>query len=208
MRWHDIAVMPELALSGYPPEDLLFHAGLRRQVTAALDEVRAATLGTAALVGYPEYTEGAIYNAAALFADGAAGRITASSYCPTTACSTKSVTSRPAALPGGRIGGIPVGLSICEDVWQPESVRQAVDAGARLLLTLNASPYHMEKGRERESIAQTRAHETGVPLVYVNLVGGQDELVFDGASFVTDAHGTVTQRCPAFEEGLYQVELV
>jgi len=104
------------------------------------------------------------------------------------------------------IGGIPVGLSICEDVWQPEPVRRAVDAGARLLLTLNASPYHMEKGREREALAQARAQESGVPLVYVNLVGGQDELVFDGASFVTDARGTVTQRCPAFEEGLYAVE--
>jgi NAD+ synthase (glutamine-hydrolysing) len=105
------------------------------------------------------------------------------------------------------IGGIPVGLTVCEDVWQPEPARQAVDAGARLLLTLNASPYHMEKGRERESIVAARARAAGVPLVYVNLVGGQDELVFDGASFVTDAHGMVTQRCPAFEEGLYLVEV-
>jgi NAD+ synthase (glutamine-hydrolysing) len=201
-------VFPELTLTSYPPEDLLLRPALMLQVEESLRRIEHEARGIDVILGHPQHEHGQLFNAASLLRDGRVHATYRKQLLP-----NYSVFDEKRYFAPGRaacvveIGGIPVGLSICEDVWQPESVRQAVDAGARLLLTLNASPYHMEKGREREAIAQARAHEVGVPLVYVNLVGGQDELVFDGASFVTDAHGTVTQRCPAFEEGLYRVEV-
>ncbi|MEK7712089.1 MAG: nitrilase-related carbon-nitrogen hydrolase, partial [Pseudomonadota bacterium] len=201
-------VFPELTLTSYPPEDLLLRPALMQQVEESLRRIEHEARGIDVILGHPQSEHGQLFNAASLLRDGHVHATYRKQLLP----NYSVFDEKRYFAPGSdacviEIGGIPVGLTICEDVWQPEPVRQAVDAGARLLLTLNASPYHMEKGREREAIAQARAHETGVPLVYVNLVGGQDELVFDGASFVTDTHGAVTQRCPAFEEGLYQVEL-
>lgn len=200
-------VFPELTLTSYPPEDLLLRPALMLQVEENLRRIEREVRGIDVILGHPQIEHGRLFNAASLLRDGRVHAIYQKQILP----NYSVFDERRYFSPGSdacvvEIGGIPVGLTICEDVWQPEPVRQAVDAGAHLLLTLNASPYHMEKARERESLAQTRAQETGVPLVYVNLVGGQDELVFDGASFVIDANGTVTQRCPAFEEGLYQVE--
>jgi NAD+ synthase (glutamine-hydrolysing) len=201
-------VFPELTLTSYPPEDLLLRPALMLQVEESLRRIERETRGIDVILGHPQHEHGQLFNAASLLRD---GRVHAS-YRKQLLPNYSVFDEKRYFTPGSaacvvEIGGIPVGLTICEDVWQPEAVRHAVDAGARLLLTLNASPYHMEKGQEREAIVQARVRETGVPLVYVNQVGGQDELVFDGASFITDAHGMVTQRCPAFEEGLYQVEL-
>ena len=201
-------VFPELALSSYPPEDLLLRPALKVQVEESLRRVEQETRGIDVILGHPQYENGRLFNAASLVRDGRVHATYRKQLLPNYGVFDEHryfVPGHDACVV--EIGGIPVGLSICEDMWQPEPMRQAVDAGARLLLSLNASPYHREKGRERESIALARARESGVPLVYVNLVGGQDELVFDGASFVTDAQGTVTQRCPAFEEGLYPVEI-
>jgi NAD+ synthase (glutamine-hydrolysing) len=105
------------------------------------------------------------------------------------------------------IKGTPVGVTICEDIWERGPVEQSVNAGARLVLNINASPYHRRKGQERFDIVARRARDNGVPIVYLNLVGGQDELVFDGDSFVVDARGEMAQRAPAFEEGLHLVEI-
>jgi NAD+ synthase (glutamine-hydrolysing) len=201
-------VFPELTLTSYPPEDLLLRPALMLQVEESLRRIEREARGIDVILGHPQHEHGQLFNAASLLRN---GRVHAS-YRKQLLPNYSVFDEKRYFTPGSaacvvEIGGIPVGLTICEDVWQPESVRQAVDAGARLLLTLNASPYHMEKSQERETIVQARVREAGIPLVYVNLVGGQDELVFDGASFVTDAHGVVTQRCPAFEEGLYQVEL-
>ena len=201
-------VFPELALSSYPPEDLLLRPALKVQVEESLRRIEQETRGIDVILGHPQYENGRLFNAASLVRDGRVHATYRKQLLPNYGVFDEHryfVPGHDACVV--EIGGIPVGLSICEDMWQPEPMRQAVDAGARLLLSLNASPYHREKGRERESIALARARESGVPLVYVNLVGGQDELVFDGASFVTDAQGTVTQRCPAFEEGLYPVEI-
>jgi len=104
------------------------------------------------------------------------------------------------------IRGVPVGLSICEDIWNPAPARQAAAAGAQLLLNINASPFHAGKRDEREQMLRQRATETGLPMLYVNLVGGQDELVFDGGSFVVDSTGAVVQHAPACVEGLYPVD--
>jgi len=200
-------VFPELTLTSYPPEDLLLRPALAGQIEEALRHIERETRGIDVIVGHPQHEHGQLFNAASLLRD---GRVQAT-YRKQLLPNYSVFDEKRYFAPGGRacvveIGGIPVGLTICEDIWQPEPVRQAVEAGAQLLLTLNASPYHMEKGREREEIARMRVRETSVPLVYVNLVGGQDELVFDGASFVVSGDGRIAQRSTAFEENLYLVE--
>ncbi len=203
-----VIAFPELTLTGYPPEDLLLRPALALQVEVNLRRVEREARGIDVIIGYPLLEHGLLFNAASLLRDGRVHATYRKQLLPNYSVFDERRYFAPGSAAGVvEIGGFPVGLTICEDVWRPEPVRQAVDAGARLLLTLNASPYHREKSREREAMVQARAREAGVPLVYVNLVGGQDELVFDGASFVMDAHGTVTQRCPAFEEGLFLVEV-
>lgn len=201
-------VFPELTLTSYPPEDLLLRPALSGQVEEALRRIERETRGIDVILGHPQLEHGQLFNAASLLRD---GRVH-STYRKQLLPNYSVFDEKRYFAPGSgacvvEVGGIPVGLTICEDIWQPDPVRQAVDAGAQLLLTLNASPYHMEKGREREEIVRARVRETGVPMVYVNLVGGQDELVFDGASFVVSRDGRVAQRGPAFEEGLYLVDL-
>ena len=201
-------VFPELTLTGYPPEDLLLRPALMVQVELALRRIERDTHGIDVIVGHPQHERGQLFNVASLLR---AGRVQATyrkQLLPNYSVFDEKRYFHPGSTPCVvEMGGIPVGITVCEDIWQPEPVRRVVDAGARLILTLNASPYHMEKDRERVSIAQARVRETGVPLVYVNLVGGQDELVFDGASFVLDGQGQLTQRCAAFEEGLFPVDI-
>lgn len=201
-------VFPELTLTGYPPEDLLLRPALMVQVELALRRIEREARGIDVILGHPLHEQGQLFNVASLLR---AGRMHASyrkQLLPNYSVFDEKRYFHSGSAPCVvEIGGIPVGLTVCEDIWQPEPVRAAVDAGARLILTLNASPYHMEKDRERVSIAQARVRETGVPLVYVNLVGGQDELVFDGGSFVLNGQSEVTQRCPTYEGGLYSVDL-
>src|SRR4030066_293655 len=200
-------VFSELTLTSYPPEDLLLRPALMLQVEEGLRRIEQEARGIDVILGHPQTEHGQLFNAASLVRGGRVHATYPKQLLPNySVFDEKRYFAPGSAACVVEIGGIPVGFTICEDVWQPEPVRQAVHAGAQLLLTLNASPYHMEKSQEREAIVRARVHEVGVPLVYVNLVGGQDELVFDGASFITDAHGAVTQRCQAFEEGLYQVE--
>jgi NAD+ synthase (glutamine-hydrolysing) len=206
LRAHAIA-FPELALTSYPPEDLLLRPALAGQVEEALRNIERETRGIDVILGHPQHEHGQQFNAASLLRD---GRVYAS-YRKQLLPNYSVFDEKRYFAPGGgacvvEIGGIPVGITICEDIWQPEPVHQALEAGAHLVLTLNASPYHMEKGREREEIVRTRVRETGLPMVYVNLVGGQDELVFDGASFVVSGDGRVAQRGPVFEESLFVVE--
>jgi len=201
-------VFPELTLSGYPPEDLLLRPQFLIDAEAALAHVQDQARGIAIILGHPRRAGDRLYNAASLLRD---GKIIAS-YHKQLLPNYSVFDEKRYFSPGAEacvvdLLGIPVGLTICEDIWQPEPLRQAVAAGARLVVNLNASPYHMRKGHEREEIVAQRARENNVPIVYVNLVGGQDELVFDGDSFVVDAGGRLSQRCPAFEEGLYLVEI-
>jgi NAD+ synthase (glutamine-hydrolysing) len=203
----DLLLCPELALSGYPPEDLLFHRGLRQQIEQALTELQSAVPEIGVLVGYPEYAQGRIYNAAALMRG---GRVLAQ--------------HRKACLPNYKVfdekryfaagaspsivdfDGFRLGLLICEDVWEPEPCAGLRALGAEALVVINASPFEIHKQRERERVMGERVRETGLPAVYVNLLGGQDELVFDGNSFAMDAQGRVAMRAPAFEAGLYVAE--
>ncbi|MBK7250622.1 MAG: NAD+ synthase [Gammaproteobacteria bacterium] len=203
----DLIVFPELTLSGYPPEDLLFHRGFRLKIHAGLERLRAVGAGPGLIVGYPEYSGSEIHNSAALL-DGGVIR----------------ANHRKSCLPNYRVfdekryfhagtqptvvdfRGFRLGLLICEDVWEAEPARLASADGAELLIVINASPFEMGKQAQRESIVRRRAVEAGLPCVYVNLFGGQDELVFDGRSFVMDASGRVVMRAPGFEEGIFPVE--
>jgi NAD+ synthase (glutamine-hydrolysing) len=204
----DIVLFPELSLCGYPPEDLLFHNGMRRQVAAALERVRAETRDIAVMVGYPEYAEGAIYNAAALLRDGEL----LANYRKQELPNYRVFDEKRYFKPGHEtciveLRGIRTALLICEDIWEPGPARAARLDGAQLLVVINGSPYSLHYQERREDVVRRRIEETGLPVVYLNLLGGQDELVFDGGSFVMNAAGEVVQRARAFEEALFAVDV-
>ncbi len=202
----DAILFPELTLTGYPPEDLLLRPGLNRAVEQALTMIQSQVSGIDVILGFPEQTGRGLFNAAALLRDGK--RVTTYHKCHLPNYSVfdeKRYFVKGTAPCVVEIAGVPVGLTICEDIWYSLPVSQAKQAGAQLIVNLNASPFHRGKGREREAELQKRVQETGLPVVYVNLVGGQDELVFDGGSLVVSAAGDITQHAPAFEEGLYPV---
>jgi NAD+ synthase (glutamine-hydrolysing) len=205
----DLLVFPELTLSGYPPEDLLFHGGFRQAIDRALAAVRDAVRGIGVIVGYPEYVGRDIYNSAALLCDGAVIVNHRKRELP----NYKVFDEKRYFSPGSEATvfehrGFRIGLLICEDIWECEAARQARAAGAELLIIINASPFEVHKQNERESVTRERIADVKLPVVYVNMLGGQDELVFDGNSFVMDAAGKVVMRAPGFEEGTYLVEFV
>jgi NAD+ synthase (glutamine-hydrolysing) len=205
----DLVLYPELALSGYPPEDLLFHRGFRRQIEAGLAQLRTEVADVAIVVGFPEYTRAGIYNAAALVARGEIAAIHRKAELPNYKVFDEKRYFHAGTQPTvSECRGFRVGLLICEDIWVPEPAQLARSAGAELLTVINASPYEIHKQREREEIARARARDVRLPLVYLNLLGGQDELVFDGNSFVMDAEGTVVMRAPPFAEGTFLAEFV
>ena len=194
-------VTPELALSGYPPEDLLFHRGFRRRIDEALARLADAARGIDLLVGYPEYSGGVLFNAAAWLRDGRK----IANYRKRSLPNYQVFDEKRYFTPGDaavvvEFGGIRIAPLICEDVWHVEPAAAAAKAGAAFAIALNASPYEQGKQAGREENMALRAKETGLAFAYLNLVGGQDELVFDGSSFVIDAGGQVVHRLPAFEE--------
>jgi NAD+ synthase (glutamine-hydrolysing) len=203
----DLVAFPELTLSGYPPEDLLFHRGFRRQTDAGMARLQREISGIGAIVGYPEYVGTDIYNSAALISDGKIQANHRKSELPNYKVFDEKRYFRPSTQPTVvERKGIRIGLLVCEDIWIPEPAQLARDAGAELLVVINASPYELHKQREREEIARARILDVRLPMAYVNLLGGQDELIFDGNSFVMDADGKVVVRAPAFEEGTFVTE--
>jgi NAD+ synthase (glutamine-hydrolysing) len=160
------------------------------------------------MVGYPEYTDDAIYNAAAVLRDGSV----LANYRKQELPNYSVFDEKRYFKPGNEsriveINGIRVALLICEDVWEPNPARRAAQAGAQLLLVINGSPYSLQYQRRREDIVRARIKDIGLPVVYVNQIGGQDELIFDGGSFVMKAAGEVVQRAAPFKETLYAVEV-
>ena len=215
----DLVVFPELTLSGYPPEDLLFHRGLRAQVEealATLDATIHASGGAepplpAVIVGYPEYKGSGhpprLYNAASLLRrDGTPARHRKNCLPNYRVFDEKRYFEAGTEATVFELRGFRVGLLICEDAWEPEPARAARAAGAELLIVINASPYEQRKQRERERVLRARVAEVALPIAYLNLVGGQDELVFDGRSVVFDRHGELVLRARAFDEALCCVE--
>jgi NAD+ synthase (glutamine-hydrolysing) len=204
----DLLLSPELALSGYPPEDLLFHSGFQRQIATALARLCRETDGLDVVVGYPEYAGRDIFNSAALIRDGRVYANARKQILPNYRVFDEKRYFRAGQAPAlVDVKGVRVALLVCEDLWDEQPAGTARAAGAELILALNASPFELERQRERERVVGERVRETGIPLVYLNLIGGQDELVFDGNSFVMDGAGVVTQRLPAWRECLELVHI-
>jgi NAD+ synthase (glutamine-hydrolysing) len=204
----DIVVFPELGISGYPPEDLLFHSGLRHAVEASVAEIRDTVSGVAVLIGFPEYEGDAIYNACAVLNDGKVLAHYRKQLLPNYAVFDEEryfeAGKDPAVF---KLNGIRIGLNICEDVWGPGPMARSRSAGAECVLVINGSPFQTRSQDKREAVVRTRIEENGVPVVYVNHVGGQDELVFDGGSFVMDSNGEIAYRARSFEESVHTVVL-
>ena len=199
----DVVLFPELAVSGYPPEDLLMRSSFLRDCEQALHDIAKHARGIVAVVGWPESAGSVLYNAASVLRD---GRVEA--------------TYRKRELPnynvfderryfhvdpdGGplvfEVKGVPVGVVVCEDLWFAEPLAETAAAGAKLVLVPNASPFEHGKHARRDALLAERARENGVALAYLNVVGGQDSLVFDGGSILADADGRVHHAARAFEE--------
>jgi NAD+ synthase (glutamine-hydrolysing) len=198
-----LVVFGELALTGYPPEDLLLKPHFLKTARVALDELAAGTHGIVALVGFPEHAED-VYNAAAVLADGAITGIYRKMHLPNYGVFDESryfqSGPRPATF---ELNGVTIGLTVCEDIWEPgPPATTEVLAGAEVVVNLSASPYHVGKGAERERMLIQRARDNLTSILFSNLVGGQDELVFDGHSLAIDHDGHVIARAPQFEESL------
>ena len=204
----DLVVFPELSICGYPPEDLLFHKGLRVAVGNALERIRHEVRGIHVLVGYPEYAEDGMFNACSVIFDGAIVSHYRKRRLPNYGVfDEKRYFTEGDTATVFRLGDVCFGLTICEDIWQPAPVAACRAAGAEAIISINGSPYDVHSQVNRERTAARRTAESGVPLLYVNMVGGQDELVFDGGSFVMDADAEIRHRAAAFEESLTVVEL-
>ena len=204
----ELVVFPELSVCGYPPEDLLFHSGFRKRTEEAVAEIRDKVRGIAVLIGFPEYVDDNIYNSCAVFSDGKLLAGYRKWLLPNYRVFDEEryfTSGKEASV--FRLSGIAIGLTICEDIWGPGPITAARSAGAECIVAINGSPYEIGMQKIRESQAAARVAGAGIPVIYVNTVGGQDELVFDGGSFVMDAAGGIAMRAPAFEEMLIGVEL-
>src|SRR5262245_50738029 len=204
----DLVLFPELAVTGYPPEDLLLRPAFVRAARRSLDEIAGATDGITALVGFPSF-EGDLYNACAVCSEGEVRAVYRKRFLP-----NYGVFDEERYFASGRdlvmlrLGESLVGVTICEDMWQPgPPATDLALAGAQLLVNVSASPYHVGKDRDREEMFQQRARDTSSFVAFVNAVGGQDELIFDGHSVVLDDEGEVLARAPGFEETLLVVDV-
>lgn len=199
----DIVAVPELSLTGYPPEDLLLKPQFITANRKALNDIIAASTGIISIVGFVDRTTD-IHNAAAVICDGELKAVYRKNFLP-----NYGVFDEYRYFDAGQnapifaYGDVLFGVNICEDIWYPGGPTQVQAlAGAQLIINISASPYHAGKGRDRERMLATRAEDNAVALAYVNLVGGQDELVFDGQSLVIDERGQIMERGKLFEEDL------
>ena len=202
-----LLVFPELTLTGYPPEDLLMRDSLQAQIEAALLELtEKLPPHLYVVVGYPRRESNHLYNAAGILHDGMlVGEYFKQRLPNYQVFDEKRYFSEGQTPCVVDIAGIKVGITICEDIWHKEPADAASRMGAELLINLNASPFHRGKHRERWQVLSDRATEHEIPMIYVNQVGGQDELVFDGGSFAVNADGELAVVAPDFEEGVYDL---
>lgn len=203
-----LVVFPELALVGYPPEDLLLRRGFIDQVEAAVTRLCDALSDIDVVFGLPQRAAGKLYNAALWLRDGKVLAVYHKQCLP-----NYSVFDEVRYFHAGseacvvELGGVHFGLTICEDIWESAPVQQAKTAGAEVILVLNASPFHVGKYHERVRVLAQRAQENALSMLYLNMVGGQDELVFDGESLLVDARGEIAYRAPAFEPALEYIDV-
>jgi NAD+ synthase len=204
-----LVVFPELVLVGYPPEDLVLRPSLLSAVEAALDRLAAETAdgGPALLVTAPLRDDGAVFNAVFLLADGDIQAARTKHELPNYGVFDEKRVFTAGPLPAPiPFRGLRLGVPICEDVWFPAAAAALVGAGADILIVPNGSPFELGKVGQRLALACDRARETGLPMIYLNQVGGQDELVFDGGSFVVDAAGTLAAALPAWQEAVIAMD--
>jgi len=203
----DCIVFTELALIGYPPEDLLFRSNIHRRIESAVTKIQQETVGISVILGVPWSERGKQYNAAMVIQD---TQIIGKYY--KMALPNYNVFDEKRYFDSGdhpcviNIKGVMVGLTVCEDIWNVEPVRLTKEAGAQVVININASPYHVGKQIEREAQVAKRVQENDLPVIYVNQVGGQDELVFDGGSFAMDRGQNVLFRSAECEQGLHLIE--
>jgi NAD+ synthase (glutamine-hydrolysing) len=204
----DLVVLPELAVTGYPPEDLLLRPGFVRAAQACTEAIAAEVTGIVALVGTPLF-EDALYNACAVCRDGAIETYARKRHLPNYGVFDEKRYFTPGETTTiVDVAGAEVGITICEDMWIPgPTTTELAAAGVDLVVNLSASPFHIGREREREEIFASRARESGVRVALCNTVGGQDELIFDGHSLFIESDGSVVARAPGFEEALFVVDL-
>jgi NAD+ synthase (glutamine-hydrolysing) len=201
----DLVACPELSLIGYPPDDLLLRTALPQAVQEGVARLLREVRGITLVIGLPEFAPEGRYNACWVIRDGAVIARYRKQLLPNYGV----FDEKRHFLPGQPhsavfdLRGVPVAVCVCEDVWGPPPAAQAKAAGAKLLININASPYDLAKPRDRVQVLRQRSAETGLPILYVNMVGGQDDLMFDGGSLGVNGDGTVAFRAPAFEEGIY-----
>ena len=190
-----LVVFPELTLTGYPPEDLLLKRGFLRRAETALGELSIE--GITALVGWPEQSGGHVYNAAAVISGGGVQAVYRKVLLPNYGVFDERRWFEAGEAPlVVDVAGTRVGVTVCEDIWEPEPAAATAAAGAEVIVNLSASPYHHRKGSERERMIRALAADNGVTMAFCNLVGGQDELVFDGHSLIVAPTGEVTALRP------------
>ena len=204
----DLVLLPELAVTGYPPEDLLLRPAFVRAAEESVREIARSCTGLTALIGTPWFDRD-LFNACAVCADGELKTLYRKRYLPNYGVFDEDRYFAPGReLVLLRLGEVLIGPTICEDIWQPgPPATDLALAGAELLVNLSASPYHVGKAEEREEMLVTRARDNSAYLAFCNLVGGQDELLFDGHSVVLDDEGEVLARAPGFEEAMLIVDL-
>ena len=203
-----VIIFPELSICSYPPEDLLHRPAFLQRIEVALNEIVNATKEIYVLVGYPKKSNGKIFNACSVIYNGEIIKTYFKQILP-----NYGVFDEKRYFEAGNsnclfdINGISIAVTICEDIWEQQPTKNAADAGARILFNLNASPYHITKKQQRETLIKQRARENNLHIAYINLVGGQDELIFDGYSMLINANGENIFAAPQFTEGLYSYEL-
>jgi len=196
-----LVVFPELALCGYPPEDLLLRPGFLAACDTALQELAREVTGIVAIVGHPQSAGSVVFNSASVLRDGRIDETYGKRELPNYAVFDER---RYFAAADGvcvfDVGDVRVGLVICEDLWFAEPIAAAVAKGAQMVVSINASPFEHDKGTHRDALLRERTRETGVAIAYLNLVGGQDEMVFDGGSILADGDGNLSASADAFED--------
>ncbi len=205
----DLVAFPELAISGYPPEDLLLKPSFLADCRAALDDLAAGVGEAVVVVGFPD-RDADVYNAAAVIRDGAVRHVYRKRYLPNYGVFDENRYFQSGTeIPVYALGDVTFAVNVCEDIWYPGEplTAQALIGEAQLALNLSASPFHAGKGHDRERMIMTRAEDNAIVVAYCNLVGGQDELVFDGHSLVVDEDGDLVARGEPFAEDLVVADL-
>ncbi len=203
----DAIIFPELTLTGYPPEDLLLRPHMHHQLADAIAQLKQEIHGIYAFIGYPERSDQGLYNTCIVIHNGEIVARYRKQHLPNYLVFDEKRYFQPgteACLV--KIKGIQCAISLCEDIWEVDTVAQARDAGADLIVNLNASPFHINKMLDRMELLQLRHQESGLPIIYLNSVGGQDELIFDGGSMCIDAGKQIQHCCPEFSRDLTWVE--